>query len=570
MGSFWGPNDTMKESAGFPREYANWNYQQYKDWLANQNAYSDRGDYASGQAYDYWNNLMNTGMGSPQSIRATGQTIMPGVDEAVATQQARLQNIINQYQSLPKTADTMAVLNDAQNQLASLVSYTGDANTAEIGDTASRAFGRETAASTAINADLLDRYHQLGLDVERDYGAMRGTNRSVYGELGTSAEKAYADAQAEVEKLRPGSEFKQAEAARSFAGEAAATAGRLRRAGLSSTSPQAMSAMQRVESSRARAMDDAAAEGTAEYVKSRNALTLGEQANRQGLRASELGNELTLAGQQSGLSRDLSLQQGEGLRGETARHLTSEQAIDRDRSTRQTAENTANYGRTTDYLNTVNQNALLERGMAREDWDTQSNLEREQTAADLNAINLRNMQFAAGMNYTGQNLNAQNTGAQGVTNYGNQQTQNAFNSARTALGFGDTAAQNYATAYGYNAPKAGYGAKMIASAAAPALAAIPGVGPYLAMGAQAASGQYPGSGTYGQGGGYNTQGYTTQGYGGQGNGAQGGYNPQAGGYGTQQGGGYNPYSALGAWKKLNAAIWNRNPYQQGSNQGTGE
>lgn len=547
MGSFWGPNDTMKEAAGFPREYANWNYAQYQDWLNRQNQYAAKGDYATQQSYDYYNQMLQSGIGSPEDIWTAGQLVMPGVDEVNAAQKSRLEQILAQYQSLPQTADTMAKIGETQQQLADLVKRTGDTTTAEISDTASRAFGRETAASTEINADLLKRYHELGLDVDTDYGSMRGTNKSVYGGLKESGETAYSDAQAEVEKLRPGSEFKQAQTARSFAPEVAETAGRLRRAGIDPSSPQGIAAMQRVQAQRSRAMDDAAAEGTSEFVKARNDLILGLQGTRERLGTSELGNELTLAGQQSGLKRDLSLEQGEGLRGETTRHLGAEQNIDLTRSTRQTQEEADAYGRTQDYLNTANTNALLERDMSRQDWQTESDIAREQTSADVASLNRKNEQFGAGMNYRLTDLNERQQGAQGIYDYGTNQTNNAFKSASTALGFGNAAATNYSTAYDYNAAKAGWGTKMLAAAAPYALSAIPGVGPYLAAGTEALAG----------GSGYGTTGTT-------GTSGTTGANRTTGTTGSTR------RSSLDYWKQLNASMWNRNPYQQGKNQGTGE
>jgi hypothetical protein len=422
----------------------------------------------------------------------------------------------------------MDTVNASVNDLADSAKRTGAATDREIMDTAQRATAREGAASGAITGDIIERYGALQDHTNRAYGQMRDTNRNTYAGLKASAEDTYDTAFKDVEMLKPGGEFAQARAARSFAPAVASTAGQLRRMGISG--PQALSAMQRVEAARARAQDDAAAEGTEKYVGARTELGLSRQGARERLGTGELGNELTLAERQTGITTDLSREQGQEYRGEINRTTGVQHNIDRDRSDRSVLNADKNYTRTQDWIDAKDRAALLDRALQQQDWQTYSNLVREMSDADLQAIGLRRDQFGAGMGFTLADLQEKNAAAGTLGDYGWKGIGAGMDANRTALNNGDTAFRAYQTAYGYEAPQAGYGVKALAAAAAPALDMIaPGSGQALRGGVNGTQGAYGYGAPQNGGGGYSS-------------GSAPWSAPSGpGGYGTGWGGPNNPY-----------------------------
>jgi hypothetical protein len=399
MGSFWGLDNAGKEAQGWPREFGAWTSQQYKDWLARGNEQYSAGDSASRWYKDYNLNRVNNGVGSIADINAKGSMIMPGVDQYVTDKNARLRQQMDDFNNLPSADDTMTKVNDATNEKGDLIRQTRDFNIKDIGDT---------------------------------YDRSRGTSDAAWGRV-----------LANSELLKPGSRFQEAQVGRGFSGQIAQTAGALRRMGLSDT-PQALSAMNRVYTDRSRAMDDAAAAGTKDYVTANSSALIGQQADRE--------------------------------------------QLDATRSTQLRGQQNDTLGRASDWEDERGRNAMMDKALHTQDWATRGDLNDKLSNADLEAIGLRNQRFNAGMGYTTADLNERNNGALGVGTYGEQQYAHGYQSANTALANGSTANDAYKTAYSYEAPQAGWGVKMLASMAAPALAAIPGVGPYLSGAATSAAG----------------------------------------------------------------------------------
>lgn len=562
MGSFWGMSQAGREAEGWPREYGAWSQGQFKNWL-------DRSDeqYAGGEAAQNWarawaENRANQGIGAPGQMIEYGRQIMPGVDDYVSAKRGRLQDSIDRWGELPTWQDTMGRIdaaNDANRQVnrdnLSYIDQTRNYALQDIGDTYGRGVGYEDTAYGKNVGDLTDRYNDLEAQAREEYGGLRqqnrdlfgglrDKNRDVYGGLKASAEDTYGTALSDVDMLRPGSEFNIAQTARSFAPMMASTAGKLRRMGVDTASPQGLSAMQRVETARSRAMDDAAAEGTARYVDARTNLLGQRQAARErlgtgeltgdiGLGTDELGNEIGLGQDQNKLTTGLSVQQGEGLRGENTRHAGQLTGLDLTRSGRaidtqnQAMDRiTANQGREMDINDQGARNEMMRKAMATGDWDTMNQLQGRMSDAELEAIGLHRDEFNSGMGYRTADLGERNQGAAQVGDYGNRMLDYSMRGSGAAQGWGNTAEDAYRTAYGYEAPKAGYGVKMLASAAGAGLDMIaPGAGTAL-------------TGAFGGGyGGAQPGGYS--------NGSTGGYQygQPSGGY--PMGGGYNPQNPYG-------------------------
>lgn len=483
MGSFWGPNDTMKEAAGYPREWANWMNQQAKDALFRQNQAGWNADRASEMGLDWDTKRRENGIGPIDTIRGYGSQLMPGVPEYLQGQKERLAQIRADWEGRPKAADTMATIYDNLNQKGAAIGRTYDANQSEINDTASRAMGREEAANRTIVGDIQDRYAKLEANANDDYGDMRGRNAATFGALKDSSEATYGDILKDVEMLKPSGEFAQARAARSFAPMMASTAGRLRRAGVGGDSLQGLSAMQRVEAARARAQDDAAVEGTGKYVDARTGALVNREGARERLGRGELEGEIGLHSEQSGIIRNLGREAGDLYRGETVRSTGALQGIDRDRSDRTVTNTNQDYDRTNRFWDEKSDAAVFDRGLNLEDWNTGANLTREAGAIDREGIDLNKQVSDAGMAYNMYDLARRDAGNEGIKGYGRDQYGNMYRSGQMAMGYGDQATQNYKTAYALNAPKAGYGLKALAGVGAAGMDMVaPGSGQILRSG----------------------------------------------------------------------------------------
>lgn len=497
--AFIGMSSRGKEAQSTQSDYMKWANAQMKAALQRGNAAGDTGDYAMKQYYDWANARQQQGIGTPADAWATGGMIQPGVDPYIANRQATIQGIRDQWGSLPSWQTTAGALDTITGEQAGNITGTTGAIEGDISDTAGRAFGREAAATGDIRGDLATRYGALMADTSGVYGGLRGKSADVYGGLKGSAEDTYGQALGEMEQLKPGSMFAQARAARSFAPAMAASAGRLRRAGLDPGSPQAMAALQRVEAERSRAIDDAAAAGTLNYVQGRQGLLLGREAGRQNLALGELGNEQGLTTDEAGINRNLSLDQGGQLRGEIVRSTGAQQGIDAARSAQEQAALNDAYNRTAAWNTSRAQNEMAKRGMAQQDWGTASDLARERDAAEREGIDLKTGQFGQGLNFNLANLAERNAGGAAVGDYGKFQQGQSMGWNQAGQGWGNTAANQANTIYQQEAPNASWGLKMIGGAAAAGLDMVaPGTGNLVrgAMGqptsTQGQGGYFPG------------------------------------------------------------------------------
>jgi hypothetical protein len=274
--------------------------------------------------------------------------------------------------------------------------------------------------------------------------------------------------------------------------------------------------MQRSQTAQARAMDDKAAEGTEKYVTNRQGLTLGKA-------------------------------------GEATRYASAKQGIDLNRSNRAIGVQDSATTRATEWEGDKQRAALTDKALNTQDWQTRKDLGGELSNAELEAIGLKQSEYNAGMGYHTADLAEKNSGAANVGNYGDNQLNYALHGGGLALQNGNTAMDAYKTAYSYEAPKAGYGAKMLAAAGGAALDMVaPGVGTMLSgaispqLGVQQSQGGYPGGHGY-PGGGYSYGGYGGSPYG------TGPYGtppfvPQQGGSGGWQQG----FNTIGSWFKPKA------------------
>jgi hypothetical protein len=442
--SFWGLSKTGKEAQGWSRESGAINKQQFKDSLADKKKFQDRGDYATDWGTNYWKNRADRGLPSTQTVRATGQEIMPDLAGVKKRTWGRLDDTgkgwntanaaINQKIGQMETANT-----DEQKAVGGYIDSTYGGNTK-----------REGAAHDFVIGDAYD----------------------TYGNLGEQTGNAYSDMAKRVELLNPAGEASTARMARSFAPALASVNARLRRGGIDANSLQGISATRNVETDRARAMDDAAAAGTAGYVSAANQLRTGE-----------LDRQTDLERERSGIAR-----------GETIRNVNAANA-------NATAQGQANI---------QNQENWYNRGTGLTQQRIQQDLTDYGQDANLNAIKnqqentdlgLQVDQFNQGAGYVTANENAKDRAASEMTNIGQNAYNNSFNAGQQALAFNQAANQGYGTAYQQEAANAGWGKKGILGLAGAGLNMVaPGAGT-LFTGAMGGSYGAPGGSGGGWGGG---------------------------------------------------------------------
>ena len=378
----------------------------------------------------------------------------------------------------------------------------------------------------SLNDRMGGMYGGMQGDVNATIGGLQGGNRGAYGEVDRT-----------LQMMNPRGDTMAAQAARAFGPQMVSTLGRLRAAGIDPNSPEAASMLRNVESARSRSVQDAYGTASREYVDRANAATLGEEGvnrdlgleglrQRQGLgiREEEIGRGLGQTEQANyqqlalgGLSNQLALGQGElmnnqglatdaggiqrgiatqrlqndqglalgglntdiGLRlgagqdyrNEAVRNLQQNNQMDLSRLGMNAANRNQAFDRTGQWVDASNNLDL-------QGWNTRAGLGRE-----LNQNDIQNYQFNVldpynlGTQYLQQTEAAKSRAGGQLMGAGFNAAEATNRAAQTARGFGSDAAQNYGRVYDIEAPRAGWGTKLIASAAMGALTG--GAGAYF-------------------------------------------------------------------------------------------
>ncbi len=400
---FWGMSKEGKEAKKKLGEKAASDWAQSQEWSKKAQGWGQAGDVIRDWGTDYYKRAAGEGIGPVSDIRATGQEIMPGIDEAIA----RRAQILQEMQ-------------------------------ADVGGTYGRVAGREDTASGDILGNIEATYPGLREEVTAGYGGARERGAEAYRGLKGSAEGTFDTAFKDIEQLRPGGEFAAARSARAFAPAKAAAAGRLRRAGIDPSSPQAQSVLQGVETARARAMDDAMAEGIEKYVGAKTNLGLERQAARERLGLGEVGYDTDLMREQGALERGYT-ETGAGLkRGETLRHAGTASEIDLSR-------------------------------MADEQTMRQAQAQEELLKPELKAG-----EFGAGLNFRTADLAERSKAARELMGIGEGQYSNMFGGANVARGYGESAGAGYGDIYNREKASSGWGLKLLGGLGMTALNAATG------------------------------------------------------------------------------------------------
>jgi hypothetical protein len=529
MVSFWGMNDSGKESAGLPREMQAWQFQQFKDQLANMNTFKDRGNEGWNWATDYWKNRADKGIGSTQEVRAAGENIMPGLTDALGRRRDMLSDLQSKWGQVPKAGDTAGQIRGFLDQKGGNIGqqWTGMQN--EIDSAANNVQKRIDTVHDDQNANIDQTFNWARDTFNQPIKSAQDRIAKNYGGLLTRSGDTTKQELDNLEIMRPGSEFAAARAARNFAPQVASTMGNLRRAGIDPNSVQAASLIGSVQAQRGRAMDDAMADGLAQYALAKNK-TLDSGLSRDIALTGDMTGGLTGLDTMSATgNRDLVLGRGAQIAGENSSWRDLSNLNDTSRRDLAMKNLDSSFQAGQNLLDQRGQLAQLERGMGQEDFGMEKTLNDQRMAEEMVGPEAYAKQFQLGQDYATTNASTQDRGASGQTGLTQMAYGNMWNANQAANQAGKSAMDAALTNYGIQAPKAGWGTKLLTGLGSAGLnLLVPGLG-------SAVGGAIPGGSG---GGGFSGLGSMLGGwFGNGGSGANSGWGTNWGGdWGTDWGG----------------------------------
>ena len=454
---------------------ATWSQNQAQDWATRGSDAWNKANEGQNWAIKYWQNKAENPAFSADAAKRTGQDIV-NVEQPISNMWKRAAETQSMWEnSVPKAADvagTLAAntatkgerLNDYQHGQQHII----DAGKAEMGGNIQNASGAAMDNLTKTYGDAAtgwnDAYNDLTGNINTTRDSLLGKTDAAYADMGKNVDS-YAKS---VEMLRPGSEAAAARTARAFAPAMAAAQGRLRRGGVDPNGVQAASVLGSISGQQAQAVDDALANGTAQYVDAqgnlvgmRNNVAAGKLNTEVGLTKDALKDTTALGQTQAGVNRDMTLAQG----AETRNQIRSDAAALNDlakRSQDQTLSlNDSVHQQGQGLLDESSKNALTVRDIANQDLATHAGLMNDQNNIDLKGIDLKTGQFNLGLGVNQLNQQGQDTGAQNLTNIAQANFGNAGNAANIAGNYSQDAAGLWNKIYGNEAANAGWGTKML-------------------------------------------------------------------------------------------------------------
>jgi hypothetical protein len=397
--SFFGMSKQGKDARTGLSAGATLSAAQQAAWYARAGAVQDPSK-DQGAAQNFYAGAGATGMGTPADAVATGATLAPGTDAAIAFAN--------------KTLDTSGK---------------------QWKDISARMAGQNAATNTGVNANIQNTYAPVEAnttgtygDIANTYGNLQGTATGVYG----SGDLAYDQMQRNLNLMKPGSEFQQAQVARSFAPQMASTMGALNAGGIDPSSPQGIALRNSVATAQSEGSDAAAAAGTQQYVGALNSV----QAQQEALKERGLQTDIGLTGtaaqyKQAGLntSNQLALAQGGATQDQILRNAATVQAQE-------------------------NQN-----------WTTNQQLNAEKMNEQNLGVQQRQQQAQLGTGFNQQQYQDKSQAAAGMLNISGQQLQDIQGYSGTAAAAGDAAAKGFSTVYGNESANSNWGGKMLLGAA---------------------------------------------------------------------------------------------------------
>jgi len=500
---FWGMSqqgkDAQNELTNMPRRFQE---QGAKDWARSE----DEFQYGQGLRNDfvaYIREMIANGVGSPEEILALAEQIMPGVSEAVSARQGRTTRLRGEAANIPSASQVRGEMDSVLDNQGTNITGTKDRISRNISDTTTRQmaaaerYGKDRVSnirdvSTGMN-DITDSLQsQMTGDLASTMSGLRKASDTAFTDLDSQLDPAFNEMLKRVEAFKPGGEARASRVGRSFNPAYASVAARLRRGGVDLTSPEAVTALGRIDTARANAMDDSLAEDTERYVTASNSLSrdklgtrqnlaLQKLANSQGLSVDELKTKLGLDKDYGNVKRGILDQTGRDFRSELSSQEKTARDLDLMKLGMDTDNENTSADRTTQYNRDRNAVIKMGRDMGMQDFEIQQMLEDRANEDDLVGFKLKNEQFDRGMNYRMTDLNRRDQGAQGLNQTGNS-AMNASLQWNNAGGDNMSMAnRGYQDTFERESANAGWGKKLLLGAGGAAAGAaadyfLPGSG----------------------------------------------------------------------------------------------
>jgi hypothetical protein len=411
------------------------------DWNNRIPAYADQAMVSQ----NVGGSLLDWQIANPTTVQQNqeaGKWILPGVNDALAARQKNLADLQAQADKLTPASGTADTISGNLDQLAKL----NNMSVADLTALVNEGYGSNkdlvTKGYSGMQADTAGVYGKLGTDVG-----------SAYDTAALNSGNAYTDMAKTVEQMRPGSEAAAAQAARSFAPAAAATASTLRKYGIDPNSPEGAAAMRSVDVNKARAMDEQLASGTQAYVAAKIGLTKDQLTTQTGLALNKLAA-------QSGLSVD-ALSAKTGMAKEELGSLVS---LGAQKTAQLMGVSDAAYTRSADWLSQSNNLATLTRAMEQQDYATAKDLLQGKSDEELTALDLQLKQYQLGQGFTNDASSTLNAQIGQLLGLSTDQYNRALQAAQVAQGWGGQGANAAGTTYGIASQNAGWGLKGIMGA----------------------------------------------------------------------------------------------------------
>lgn len=189
----FGNSSAYNESVSAQREIGAYSFDQYVQALGRMGDSGRISNELRDQLIWYARDQIEKGFASPQDITAVAQQIMPGLEQALERRQGRLNSIADLNAARTPAAQTLAgILENNQGQ-AGDITRTQEGNQNDINDLASRAFGREDAATTEIQNRIGTDYGRFEDTLGSAYGGARATNDRTTGSVLNRVGNAYND-----------------------------------------------------------------------------------------------------------------------------------------------------------------------------------------------------------------------------------------------------------------------------------------------------------------------------------------------------------------------------------------
>jgi hypothetical protein len=184
----FGPTSAFKEASGFPREYADWSYDQFKQWLFNATDSGAISRELRDQIVAYARQQLEQGFPEPEVIRAIGAQVVPGVEEALQRRTGRIDTIQQLFAGRVPTSTTMDTIGANNEGMAGDIQRTAGMTQDEIDRLYSAIGSRNEGTSQDIVGNIGETTRSLQGGVNDSFGTLRkqnfGTRDNVVNAIG--------------------------------------------------------------------------------------------------------------------------------------------------------------------------------------------------------------------------------------------------------------------------------------------------------------------------------------------------------------------------------------------------